>query len=444
MSAGSVLRVCLVTGEYPPDPGGVADYTRCLAEALSARGLAIDVITTRRARTLLETGDRAGDSSVQAQPAGHDPVHGPVGDGRAPNVHRAMPHWGWTALGRMKGALRKLQPDIVHVQFQTAAFGLQPMIQAAPGWLRGRTGARQAITFHDLRPPYILPKATALRAWSVRLPARSADLTIATNQEDWSALSAWGVTRRLELVPIGSNVPDSPPAGFDPGAWRAEHGLSDGSDLLVYFGFLNSSKGGLVLLDALQHLRESGRDVRLVMLGGSVGASDPTDADYLRSFRAKALSRRLDAALIWTGHLPQPCVSAWLRAADAAVLPYADGASFRRGSLLAALTHGCPTVTTRADVSPNLLQAHSADESGLPVLTDGDGVALVPPGDPAALAAAVSRLIDSPGQAERMSRRAREIARSFGWEAIAQRHEQIYREIVANAQTDATSRPRSG
>ncbi|RIL09668.1 glucosyl transferase, partial [bacterium] len=41
------LKVCFVTGEYPPDEGGVADYTACLSAALAAQGAVVDVVTAR-------------------------------------------------------------------------------------------------------------------------------------------------------------------------------------------------------------------------------------------------------------------------------------------------------------------------------------------------------------------------------------------------------------
>ena len=57
------MRVMLVTGEYPPDEGGVADYTRCLAEALVAEGVEVVIATSGGVRTTAE---------VEA-------IHGPIG-----------------------------------------------------------------------------------------------------------------------------------------------------------------------------------------------------------------------------------------------------------------------------------------------------------------------------------------------------------------------------
>ncbi len=33
------MRIALLSGEYPPQPGGIGDYTRRLSESLLARGI---------------------------------------------------------------------------------------------------------------------------------------------------------------------------------------------------------------------------------------------------------------------------------------------------------------------------------------------------------------------------------------------------------------------
>lgn len=243
--------------------------------------------------------------------------------------------------------MARLTPDVVHVQYQAAAFGMRPAIHALPWWLRA-TGAKAAtaVTFHDLRVPYLFPKAGPARRAALRLLARGSRMVVATNAEDYAELGVEGQHGRLDLIPIGSNIPDAPPEGYDRAAWRAAAGIPAGAVVVAYFGFLNASKGGLTLLDALARLRAAGRDARLVMIGGAVGASDPTNAGYLAAFRAEAAAHGLDAAVAWTGHVAPGAVSGWLHAADVAALPYGDGASYRRGSLLAALAHGCAVVTT--------------------------------------------------------------------------------------------------
>ena len=416
-----MTRVALLTGEYPPDEGGVADYTACLAEALAAKGARVDVIAPR---------------TVSAEARDMAALEGEaVTEGVAPGrmerpgaqVHRVLPPWRFTSLGAVRRVVRQLRPDVVHLQYQTAAYAMHPVANLLPGWLRRWTGVAAAITYHDLRVPYLFPKAGGLRGVVTRWPARAADLAIVTNAEDERALAAWRRARRLALVPIGSNVADEPPVGYERGAWRRAAGIPDQAALLAYFGFLNASKGGRTLLTALEQLREEGLDARLVMIGGRVGASDPTNEGYLADFEAEAAERGLAKALLWTGHVPAAEVSAWLRAADVLTLPYADGASYRRGSLLAALAHGRPTVTTHRPGGP---AGEVAGGAGLPPLVDGASARLVPPGDGVALASAARGLLEAPARARALGEGARAVAASFGWPAIAARHLALYQEIL--------------
>lgn len=404
-----MLRACIVTGEYPPDEGGVADYTRQLAGALAAERVAVDIVTSRR-------------PGWRSLPPKDDGL--PPDVRRWVNVHRVVPSWGWSSLRSLRRAVGVLGPDIVHVQYQAAAFALKAPIHLAP-WAVGRGGSvRTAVTFHDLRVPYLFPRAGGLRRRAVFGLGGLADLAVATNAADHAALTAVLPADHVVLVPIGSNVPDAPPPEFDRATFRENAGVGSDVGLIAYFGFLNESKGGGTLVEALGALAATGRDVQLVMVGGAIGASDPTNARTLGTFETRVEALGLAGRVRWTGHLPPAGVSAWLRAADVSALPYRDGASYRRGSLLAALTHGLPVVTTRPPLDPPPVPGAP------PPLVDGRSALLVPPDDPDALAAAVARVLDDPAAASRLSAGARELARAFDWEAIAARHIELYRAML--------------
>lgn len=411
-------RILLVTGEYPPDEGGVADYSRCLAEALHAAGLKVAVLSTRREG--VATSD----------------------EGSAVDVHRLVaPGWPWSGLRQTAALARAWQADWVHLQYQAAAFGLGLPVHLLPAYLRWRLpGLRLAVTYHDLRPPYLFPKAGFLRRRAVLGLAGRSHLALTTNAADRYELAQAllegrppTALPRQALVPIGSNLPDAPPPGYDRAAFRAAAQVGEDSFLLGSFGFLNASKGGHQLLEALAALRATGRDGRLVLIGGTAGASDASNAGTLAAFRAQAAAMGLEGALVWTGFLPPAQVSAWLHALDLALLPYTDGASYRRGSLLAALSHGCAVVTTRsADGARAAGDEGPAgpflgpDDAILPPLVDGLHALLCPPEDGPALATAVLRLAADAEQRARLGVEARRLAAAFGWAAIAERHRYLY------------------
>jgi glycosyltransferase involved in cell wall biosynthesis len=126
----------------------------------------------------------------------------------------------------------------------------------------------------------------------------------------------------------------------------------------------------------------------------------------------------------WTGYVPAEQVSAALLSADAVVLPYRDGISFRRGSLHAALAHGCPIVSTIPRVSLKELQ-------------EGENVLLVPPEDPEAVRQAAGSLHRNPELRRRIGQGARTLAEQFTWQHIIERTvKEVFGPLVA-----APSRP---
>jgi glycosyltransferase involved in cell wall biosynthesis len=259
-----------------------------------------------------------------------------------------------------------------------------------------------------------------------RLLARTASATIATNLEDAARLRSWGA-RDVEVIPIGSNIPNNPPSDFDRGRWRAEHSIASGTTVLAYFGFLNSTKGLDALLRALTILKDKTGEYRLVMVGGGLGASDPTNRATAQSLDKLAGELGVKDELVWTGYLEPSEVSAALLSADIAVLPYADGASFRRGSLLAVLAHGLPVITTAG--GDRKVRGDTREPESWPELVHGDNAILLQPGDVTELVSAIEMVASDAELRGRLARGAAAVARFFSWTRIAEAHAALYERL---------------
>jgi glycosyltransferase involved in cell wall biosynthesis len=395
MHQTGVSKIALVTGEFPPMQGGVGDFTRELARALAALNHDVHVLTSRQQK--------------QVEPEEAEEPY---------TVHRLVSDWGWRCWRAIRRWVADHRPDVVNLQYQAAAYAMRPAIHLLPLWLRWLADRPPAVvTYHDLKVPYLFPKAGFLRWQAVLALARWADAAVVTNEQDRLTLTRSSSLRAsVTLIPIGSNIAVRPPAGYDRMAWRARYGLGAGDLLLAYFGFLNVSKGGETLIRALHKLTvDPMGEVRphLLMVGGQVGSSDSTNRAYLRRIEALIAQLGLDERVHWTGYTPPEKVSANLLAADVCVLPYRDGASFRRGSFMAALAHGCPIVSTFPQVS-------------LPELCHGENVLLVPPDDPDALATGIARLAADPVLRQRLGEAAGGLARQFTWQHIAARTADLF------------------
>ncbi len=426
------MRITLLSAEYPPHPGGVGDYTRRLGQSLVRRGHALFVLTVYdRRSTIYDLSQR------------HEQVE--TFDRRA--------DWGWGCWESVIAALDRLRPEVLHIQYQTGAYGMHPAINLLPWRLRHLPGRPPvAVTAHDLLPPYLFPKAGPLRRWVTRRLLADADAAILTNAEDYAQiLRKRGSLRGLPpqtplstrsqspisnlqsplLIPIGSNIPAAPPDAYDRVAWRAALGAGAEDRLIAYFGLIGRSKGLDIVIRALAGLPPS---FRLLVVGGA--ATAPEDRAYAAEVQRLVDQLDLGRRVTITGHCPEAEVSAHLLAADLAALPFADGASFRRGSLLAVLAHGLPTITTfpttdhRPPTTDHRRRGGEGERSSslgmVPQLVDGDQVVLVPPNDVAALALAIERLAGDAALRGRLGASGRALAARFSWETIAEQHEALY------------------
>jgi glycosyltransferase involved in cell wall biosynthesis len=276
------------------------------------------------------------------------------------------------------------------------------------------------VTFHDLKVPYLFPKAGPLRQWVVWMLARRANGVIVTNREDQLRVSDLRPPiSDLARIPIGSNIAPSPPAGYRRDTERARWSIEPDDLLLGYFGFLNESKGSEELIEALGLLVEQGLSAHLLMIGGRVGSSDPTNRAFAERVDHLIANLGLSERVHWTGYASSEQVSAALLATDLCVLPYRDGVSFRRGTLLACLAHGRAIVTTEPAVP-------------LPEVRDGETMLLVAPRSPSQLAQAVSRLAADPQLRARLDAEAKTLAAGFTWEQIAHRTAALFESLIAS------------
>ena len=384
------MRILLISGEFPPMQGGVGDYTREMARAFAACGHEVFVLI----------------------PASLADAH----EGKTPLPWRVFPivrNWGWGCWRSILSVVHEIRPDVIDIQYQAAAYDMRtPAMNFVP-WRLGlvRDAPMVVVTYHDLKPPYLFPKAGPVRGWVVRQLARYSDAAIVTNVEDLLATGEWPFVHRLARpsmhhIPIGSNIPVAPPADYDRPAWRTQHGYGTADFLWGYFGFLNESKGGESLIRALALAPP---EHHLLMIGGRVGSSDPTNQAYAAHVEGLMTSLGVADRVQWTGYSTSTAqVSAALLSTDIVVLPYRDGISFRRGSLHAALAHGCPVVSTTPHVS-------------IPELSEGKNVLLVQAGDPAPLSRAAVRLQRDPARRRRIGDGAEELAGLFTWDRIAER-----------------------
>jgi glycosyltransferase involved in cell wall biosynthesis len=384
------MRIGLIAGEYPPMQGGLGDFTRQLALAFAAAGHEAHVLT----------------KFIKGVPA-TETENGVM-------VHRLVTAWNWETRRRIEGFDRLYRPDVLNLQYQAAAYQMHPAINLLPGALAKRIPT--LVTFHDLRVPYLFPKAGFLRWKSIVAMAKGASACITTNLEDRETLLNEDV-REAFMIPIGSNIAPMGMEQFDRDAWVRANNISANEVLIGYFGFMNESKGGETLIRALSELRGRGLNVGLLHIGGQTGDSDPTNMVYAARLQQLAMELDVRNQVHLTGFLDERGISDAFASCTCVALPYRDGASFRRGTLMAALAHGCAIVTTTPRIE-------------LPELRPDENVLLVPPDDVGALANAVEQVISDEALRTRLQQGAAELSKSFGWDHIAAETVKAFERVI--------------
>lgn len=204
---------------------------------------------------------------------------------------------------------------------------------------------------------------------------------------------------RLRVVPWG--VEARPVGPDDVAAARVRHGI--GRPYVLFVGTIEPRKnlGGVVAAMATL----AGRDVDLVVVGPSGWNED-----------IGARLRGLDGTGIGVHRL------GFVPLADLPAL-YAGSAAFCFPSLregfgmpvLEAMAHGAPVVTSASSATAEVA---------------GDDALLVDPLDPAAIGAALARLLDDPALADDLRARGRARAATFSWDRTAELTAAAYAEVA--------------
>jgi glycosyltransferase involved in cell wall biosynthesis len=175
--------------------------------------------------------------------------------------------------------------------------------------------------------------------------------------------------------------------------------------ILAFQGRLVATKGVRLLFEAARILREQGQAFELLIIG------DGPERDSLEHFVREA---QLDSQVRFTGRLDGSQLHAALAQSSVVVVPSLGGEVF--GLVVAEnMLRGLPVV---------------ASDLGAFVEVLGDAGFTFRTGDAAALAAALSRLLDDPSLAGRLGQRAHERALDF-WsrERMLESHANVYRRV---------------
>lgn len=275
-------------------------------------------------------------------------------------------------------------PDVVHVHWPAPHAWFGSLARAASG---GRTAVLSS--FYSVEIRWIerrMPWAVPLLRWSIE----TSDAVTAISSATAAAVGRY-TRREVRVIPFSAAVSEdaSGPAAA-PAAWA--EGSVDGAIRLLFVGRLVERKGVHILLRALARVRERVKATLTVIGEGPESAA----------LRAEAVRVGVDGSVRFAGRVTEEELSRAYRTSDIFVLPaVVDAKGDTEGLgvvLLEALEFGLPVV--------------ASDSGGIPdIVRHGETGLLVPPGDAAALAAAIVETVDDPAESAARTRRGRDHAR---------------------------------
>ncbi len=359
-------RACwaLLTGEYPPQAGGVADYTRLVARGLAAAGDEVHVFAAHCDR--------------------------PSPDEPGVRLHRLPDHFGPRGLAALDARLSRLgRPAQIVLQYTPHAYGLKAMNLPLCLWLASRWRRRYWVMFHEVAFPFVRGQpwkhhllAAANRVMASALVRGAGRVFVSIEQWLPRLRGLAPALPPCHWLPVPSNL-DALPDPARVAELRRRLTPDPSAALVGHFGTFDHPIGALLARVLPPLLARDGRRSGLLLGRNS------------REFAARLVREHpaLAGRVVGTGGMPGAAVAEHLAACDLLVQPYPDGACTRRGSLMAGLALGLPIATTVGALSDR-------------IFLDGTALAAVPEDDLDGMVPLAEALLADRAGREALGRRA--------------------------------------
>ena len=360
------MRVVVVSGIWPPDPGGPASHAPALADFLAERGHEVEVVTT-----------------ADSEPARRSY---PVSWAR-----RSSPLRHARAAALVRRAARRADAVYATSMIRRAAIGTglarRPLVVKLVSdevFERATRSGRYVGTLDAFQETGGV-RTRALRATRTFALKRARHVFCPSAYLRDVALR-WGLDPgRVSVLP--NPAPTVPPM---PSREELRREFELEGDALVFAGRLGPQKAVGVLLDALV---EADR-VHLLIAG---------DGPERHALERQSAKLGLDGRVRFLGTVPREAVLRLFRAADASVLPSA-WENFPH-TVVEALAVGCPVIATAVGGVPE-------------VVRDGENGLLVPPNESVALGATIARFFSEAHLRERLAAAAPDSVAGYSEQAV--------------------------
>jgi len=364
-------KILFITGAYPPLKDGIGDYTAMLAGRVAKScGREVEIISSKDIR-----------------------------------------RWNVFGVAKIVRYVKNNDIDAVHIQYPSSRFRRAVTLAFLPLFIKLAFPKTKVITtLHEFSISYPINRFRQI------VMSLFSDKVVVIDGKDFKRLagSLPGVfiKNKLVVIPIGSNIGIYEPDAKKKEKFLKDHGLGPKTVIVSFFGFIHKNKGVEILLDALARLKNNKIPVFLMLIG-ELKPGDP----YHRRIQHLLDSFEFKNSFYLTGYCAANEVSEFLSMSDLCALPFLDGVTFRRGTLISAIAHGLAVISTMAD-------------GYIPEgLIDGSNIVLIPTNNSKALAEAIASLCRDNALRKNIGMSAKGFSEKFSWDKIAASHIELYRSL---------------
>ncbi|HBA26233.1 MAG TPA: hypothetical protein DCY98_02375 [Nitrospinae bacterium] len=315
------MKIIIISPAFPPNRDGVGDYTFVLADGLADKNEVI-IVTSKLKGVKSESKNKF-------------------------HVIREIDKWGGLDLFHILSICKNFSPELVIIQYVSFMYGRGGINLTFP-LLSVLLRIRYSVftMLHELFTPFGFSIKTFLMSLIQRLMLFFLIIgsdRIGVSIKVWErVLKRFFFWRKGDFrwIPIPSNIKISTKTNIPEKLSRFNK-----KPLLAFFGSLHITKIMEFLTASLDALVKKGYDAGLIVIGqdeNEISAYIKELPDYLRE------------RIFCTGYCSSEDVSQYLSITDIFLLPLIDGVSSRRTSLMAALKHGLPVVTTKGFLTDDI------------------------------------------------------------------------------------------
>lgn len=329
------MKILIVCPSYPPLIDGLSGHTYCLAKALAKKDQEIHILTSELAHL----------PHYEFQ----ENIH----------IHRQVKSWALLNALDIIESIKEINFDQILIQYVPFLYskrgGLSLAILYLTWAIRWFFGKKAFLYAHELFYPLqknykaiIMHFGHRMMLFSLGLCSNKIFTSTHKNRLILTRMFYWRKKDILHL-PVSSNIPKTLVENKE--HVLANLGLKSNLFTICCFGFLHPSKLYPEILDTLKEIYEKKLlDFQLIFIG-------PTEKDLMATLGFQYSCKRLPFLKL-TGPIEERKVSQLLQCCNLFIGLFMDGLTSRRGSVLAAMEHGLPIISTKSIDTEEWLFSH--------------------------------------------------------------------------------------